>query len=188
MDIISFGKAKKAQQKADDVQGQLDQVIRDGISPKDGSVTPEKTTFMDFSSNLFNKEKAIPGTNFDNSTGEPVESSSYSLGGFFKVKPNTDYSSINVPKIGFYKDNGDYISFIEHSQNQHQVWTTPDETAWISSAIFPARIDIAQINEGSELLAYEPYYVLLSDEIRIPEQSSELEQFLTTENEEWAVE
>src|SRR5690625_3959981 len=45
MDIISYTKAKKAGDKADSVQEQVDQIERDGISPKDGSVTPKTTTF-----------------------------------------------------------------------------------------------------------------------------------------------
>lgn len=138
--------------------------------PRDRSVTPEKTTFLSLSNNLFN-ENDVENGYIDASTGVVLDSESYATSAFVKVVENTTYSltsesatGYGFNMIGYYRENQ---SFIRREYTNSEQITTPTGTAYIKVAGIKIKMDgrEVRINTGNSLLAYEPYYLKLKANI-----------------------
>ena len=131
-------------------------VIKDSVHTdeiEDGAVTPSKTDFIEISTNLLDVDKLERGFSLNTATGEPTPNSNHSISGFIKIKPNTYYTKSSEGRWAWYDENKEYIG-----TSITETITTPSEARFIRVAIHNNYIDEAQINEGQQLLPYEPYY------------------------------
>ena len=132
--------------------------------PQDMSVTPAKTNFLYTSTNLVDKSTMLSGYALETGTGNLIATETYGVSDFIKVTPSTDYVSFQILKIVRYDINKAYLG----------VHSPPDGTAWSSITGEYIRVHVRdynyntiQINKGSSLLAYEPFGVELSDNIKV---------------------
>src|SRR5699024_5037931 len=126
------------------------------------SVTPITTTFIDASSNLYNSATTKIQTQLDNSGNEITSTSGNALGDFIKVKPNTTYSvSSEIHTVAYYGETMNYRVRINLVDNK---FTTPDYVEWVRLLMYNEATHRVQMNEGEQLLPYENYYNILSDE------------------------
>ena len=123
-----------------------------GIADK--SVTPEKTSFLQVSTNLLDKYTFIDGYNFNFTTGEPRVDEEYILSDFIKVKPNTMYYFKNIYYIGRYDVDKNFINIYSPTLSGAAVNSYGAE--YIRVSTHQGLYNMAQINEGEEL-PYEPY-------------------------------
>ena len=105
--------------------------------------------------NLFNKNTVLEGK-FLGEDGETiVNSQDYRVVDYIPVKPSTPYSTSTrgTVTVCFYDSSKNFLSYIQ-SQNI----ITPENSAYMRFNITSDKdLDTFIINEGSELLAYEPY-------------------------------
>ena len=154
----------------------------DGIEavPKDGSVTgakiPEReigTKHLNFirrSSNLMNPNGAMVGYAVSGTTGEPVVNAVNTLTDFIPIKSSQMYKIAFVNRTAFYDANKVFIS----SNVFPSEITSPSNAKYARFAVTSSSLrERAQLNEGSTLLTYEPYYVYL-DGVGIESTSSEV--------------
>lgn len=146
----------------------------------DNQVTPEKTSFIKVSKNLFNKETAVLNGYYDGS-GEFVTNTNWASSDFIKVIPGQTYSSnANGTSIVFYDVNKKAITKLA-GDSWSRNFTVPNNevitylTLPINLSITP--IDKVMLVKGNQLpTTYMPYYCILSDEIELPSKATE--QFL----------
>ena len=116
-----------------------------------GKTTQQTTT----GANLFNKNTVLEGK-FLGEDGETIVSSQdYRVVDYIPVKPSTSYSTSTrgTVTVCFYDSSKKFLSYIQ-SQNI----TTLENSAYMRFNITSDKdLDTFIINEGSELLAYEPY-------------------------------
>lgn len=129
--------------------------------PKDQSVSPNKTTFIKMSSNLFNYLDVTVGLIGEDGTID-YDRTDYHHSGFISVNPNTDYTFRGITTIACYDETMNFITRLTTNQENNRLITRtmPNNCYFIRVNYqhnnFP--INITQINEGSELLEWEPYY------------------------------
>src|SRR5699024_10297684 len=129
------------------------------------SVTPITTTFIDASSNLYNSATTKIQTQLDNSGNEITSTSGNALGDYIKVKPNTTYSvSSKIHTVAYYDDNIEHRVRINPIDNK---FTTPEYVEWVRLLMYNESTHTVQMNEGENLLPYENYYNVLSEEVSV---------------------
>ena len=143
--------------------------IKDGTVTSEkiakGAVTPRETTFIETSSNLFNKDSVIKNKNISEVTGEIGEFSNRSVSDYISVNPSSTYYTANVEKVVRFDENKQVING-HFPEITGSLWTTTPETHFVRVQLLTADLDIAQMNE-SEAKPYEPYYVRLKDDIAV---------------------
>ena len=116
-----------------------------------GKTTQQTTT----GANLFNKNTVLEGR-FLGEDGETiVNSQDYRVVDYIPVKPSTPYSTSTrgTVTVYFYDSSKSFLLYIR-SQNI----TTPENSAYMRFNITSDKdLDTFIVNEGSELLPYEPY-------------------------------
>lgn len=152
-------------------------VLEDNIV--DGQVSEKKTTFIDISTNLFNVADVILGHSVDGSTGELLPNETYNASEMIEVEPDTTYSTYGFSKIVYHNTNGEVVG-MKHLSSEGDTFTTP-------TTVKDVRLQYAitnqntprQINVGSDLLTYEPYYKRISENVSIDSESFENKSFTT---------
>lgn len=138
-----------------------------GIADK--SVTPEKTSFLQVSTNLLDKSTFIDGYKVSNTTGEPIVDETYILSDFIKVKPNTMYYFKYIYSIGRYDADKNFINLYSPTPSGAAVNSYRAE--YIRVTTHQSLYNMAQINEGEEELPYEPFGVKLCSNIEIEDKN-----------------
>ena len=130
----------------------------------DGSVSMEKTNFIDVSTNLVNIEDADFKKGIDSSTGEVVDVTvSRYVTQFFDIEPNTEYSRNATHTIAFYDKD---LNFIYSNRGSEGVITSPDKAYF--ARVASDKPNEVQLNKGATLLPYEKYRKpKLSEEIEV---------------------
>lgn len=118
------------------------------------AVTINHIDFIDISSNLLDTMNLKKGFTIDGTTGLEISSSTNNVSDFIKIKANTSYISSNVARRAFYDNTKVFIS----STTGNSSFTTPSNAYYVKWVVGNTHITDAQVNEGSTLLAYEPYY------------------------------
>ncbi len=132
--------------------------------PRDNSVTPEKTTFIDKSTNLFDKNNVINGFSLSSTDGSNVGNPDYSVTDYFiDVDPVTYVFSPTPFRWAVYDDN---YKFIESAISN--TFTVPENGRYVKLAVRTDNLSTAQLNKGETLLPYEPFYVRISRNIEVP--------------------
>lgn len=135
------------------------------VQLEEGSIATEYAPYYTVSINLLNIDTVISGYSVDGSGNLVVEANSI-VSDFIEVKPNTTYTYINYYndtqslhwlKICEYDENKTYITRTLQNANKISA-TTTSTTKYIrvTKQNYTTK-DRLQINEGSEVLPYEPY-------------------------------
>jgi lysophospholipase L1-like esterase len=125
-----------------------------------GSITPGTTSFFKVSSNLFNKENVLNGYYVDFS-GNPIVSEPHSLSEYIEVSAGTNYIFKHTPFAGaFYDSSKTFIS-----ASMENPVTSPANAKYFRFGTHVDNLESQQMNEGSVLLAYEPFYNRLENDV-----------------------
>jgi hypothetical protein len=164
MDIINYAKIKKVE--TDLAQHKLDYEELEGVN--DGAVTPEKTSFFEMPTNLFNPNNLIYGQYVGRPSEENPDgvyfSNQYSMTNYsIKVTEGEVYTRKHIVRAVFYDSFGNYVGRTSDigraSENQIDTFSVPTNATSmylvVDNIYSPGSI---QINKGSELLPYEPYF------------------------------
>ncbi|WP_373738118.1 hypothetical protein [Jeotgalibaca porci] len=162
--------------------------------PQDKSVTPIKTTFIKKSTNLFNRGRLVSGYALGQSDGNPTPNTNWSYTNNYEpIDRNTSYSIRMVSEML----DGTYARVLIYNSAHQFVAQSPLSTAsngvaetvinggdnyyYIRTSVYNDEtiFDSLQINKGSNLLNYEPYYQEFDGNTTFP--------WMTTENEGWSV-
>ena len=158
-----------------------------GVSLKDNTVSPEKTTFIDKSTNLINIRNLQQGT-IDAATGGLIDATTWNrVPTFERITPNTAHT-LAVGATGggqmrafFYDENMNYLSYVQTTDTIRTVTTGANIPFHFVRYAMQRSVDVnaVQFNKGATKSPYEPYYVRLSELIELPG--------MTYENAEWRV-
>lgn len=132
----------------------------DGNEIKKESIPLEKLSFLQGSSNLYNVQTVTRDKNFSSTTGALVDSPANTVSDFIPVTPNTTYTSNLVHTMAFFTQSK---TFISRPYNPTGTFTTPSNAYFVRLVINDNDdVQNAQLNKGSVLLPYEPFYVGLA--------------------------
>lgn len=128
-------------------------------------VSVQDTDFIKTSSNLIN-QMTIEKNRVINPSGEKVENISYHVTDKIYLKTATEYTCLACFKVSYFDKEDKYIQYqgLSDSRLQAYSFTTPDDFDYaIISLYYNVNIDYKwQINEGSELLPYEPQHLIIN--------------------------
>ena len=159
----------------DFTQHKLDYEELEGVN--DGAVTPEKTSFISSSKNLFNKNTASIGNIIIETSGNLGISNNFTVSDFIKVTAGlqyvyTDNSSVRVV---FFDANKSYLSGIKSATKPI---TVPEGAEYLrfhfaTTNKNQAVIDAMQFEEGIVSTNYEPYDIYYLDKSIIANDGNE---------------
>jgi lysophospholipase L1-like esterase len=142
-----------------------------------GSVTPDKTSFIKPGKNLFDKTAVTTGYFVHGSNGNLYANANYFTSDYIPVTPNTQYYN-TTPYYAFYDSNKTYISGLNNATAG--AITSPTNAAFIriSSNV---GIDTLQFELGSAPTTYEAYGRYL-DVSNVKDKSISSSKFVTNWN------
>lgn len=130
----------------------------DVSSIENNVVTPQKTTFVKVSNNLFNRNTLIDGgISLD---GTVLPDNGYAHSDYISVNPSTSYSKYGFRFVAFYTSEKTFMSRLTFSDYEMGTFTTPSNASYIMTMWEYASSSYEhkrQINLGSTLTNYEPY-------------------------------
>jgi len=136
--------------------------------PQDLSVTPEKTSFIKTSTNLFNKYKLTTGYSVNPDDGTLIANVSTSASELYPVIGGESIA-INVGggRFAFYLSLTEFQTGSSNAMTAAgaTIMTVPINAKYVRIAIPIGNVDIAQFNKGNTLLPYESYYKRVDDTI-----------------------
>ena len=144
------------------VQDYIDTLVSngqiDGVRIGDRSVTPKNTTFIKVSSNLYNYKSDIKGYNILD-TGEIIERTGYSISDFYLAKEGNAYYFKGFVFVALYDAQLNFIAKQSLGYDGRSR-TAPDNVKFMRVTYQHNVVNNkeSQINEGSELLPFEPFY------------------------------
>lgn len=129
-----------------------------GAIPEDYSIPLEKLSFVNKSSNLFNKNVATPNKYVVQTDGTLANNSSYTVSDYIKIKPNTIYrKSSNLLYYAFYTSDKKYITTTTTSTT---TLLTPNNAQYLRVTLNKSEVDSFMVVEGNTLPeSYIPYSV-----------------------------
>jgi lysophospholipase L1-like esterase len=132
-----------------------------GIADK--SVTADKISFIQQSSNLFDKSK-ITASSYLDLSGNVLSDSGFAISDYIPVKASTSYNfKYNAVPGAYYRSDKTFIS----SFNSVKSITTPADAVYIRLTLYNSWVQTQQVCEGTTLPAYEPYYKRISPDIKL---------------------
>ena len=138
-----------------------------GSSITGSEITPENTTFVKKSANLFNKNDIIEGFYIVAYNGSRAPSANNFIAENISVEPNTSYTYSGTSTAGIrvaYRDAlGDFISG-ESLHGEEGTLTTPALTNYIDFSAEISNKDSIQFEKGGKASPYEPYGIYFLDE------------------------
>ena len=129
------------------------------------SVSPEKTTFLKYGKNLFNKETITPDTVLSTSGTAPL--AGYALSDYMAVDPNTDYAFSKPRHVRFFDASKNEIgTLINSTTNEFLTVRSPSNAKYARISVLNANIPIMQVEKGTVSTSFEGYG-LFSDDLKI---------------------
>lgn len=125
-----------------------------------GSVTPQKTSFLIISRNMFNPATVIIDKKIRYGTGEVVTDKNSLLvaGDYMPVLPNTQYVQKEGHEMAFYTAERAYISGLNYLNLNPRVVTTPENCYFVRTSAFKSNYEtVFQFELGSTATAYQSY-------------------------------
>ncbi|MCT2342642.1 SGNH/GDSL hydrolase family protein [Niallia taxi] len=107
--------------------------------------------------NLFDKSKVTSGYYVQNSSGNLVANSSYSVSEYIRIFPGTEYTINYFDQVAFYDINKTYISGVDGYQLESKTFITPSNAAYIVASVLNTRINTYQLEKGTSTTAYEAF-------------------------------
>lgn len=151
----------------------------------DGSVTPNKTSFLVPGNNLFNKDSSniILGKYLDRSSGVELDNAQYYISDYIQVAPSTNYI-FNIPNIFsliYYNSNKEIIQdFINDAVTGP--FTTPSNCKYVRFSDMQSSMNALQLQKGSVSTEYEPFKYYLSSDIGLNINSNDIPDNTITYN------
>src|SRR5699024_1051699 len=136
----------------------------------DGAITPSKTNFIKVSKNLIDGDAITYKKTIDSSTGEVVDAIYSDLTDFILVKSGTQYTGI-VNRVSEYNENKVFIRSYGNLTDESFTFKTTPDTKYLRLSFHEDVRGQQQLYEGTELLPYEPYGMMLNEEIKVPNAS-----------------
>ena len=126
--------------------------------PRDKSVTPEKTTFLETSTNLFNINTITEGHLVD-ASGQLVPNEQYNVSDYISVEPDKHNYIYGFISVSLFDADKQFIERRTVSEDG-EVLSVPENCYFIRLNYQPHRdYPERRVNEGNQLLPYEPYYI-----------------------------
>ena len=186
------GLISKGDVKLDDLSPEILEAINnsDGTPinvlsiPRDGSVTPEKTTFLMVGKNLFNKDDVVANKSINTSTGLEMDSEYYDLYQL-SVNPNENYTQNLSFVVAEYDEDGVFnretlLPFVQ-GYNAPRTMTTSSTASYVKIAVQKDQLSNFQFEKGTEFTRYEEYGLKLKN------VTTDFSEILTQQNEEWVI-
>lgn len=153
-------------------------LIIEGV-PRDYTVTPRKTTFINKSTNLFNKFTVFKGFAISPEDGLLVENPVYVTSKHEKINHLSSYSikTVDAGRIAFYDSDYNFISsrMILSDIGELLIETVPSNARTFRLHTNRRHLGVTQVNEGDTLLPYEEYYETLDSNIELPLDRNDVE-------------
>ncbi|MDK7476417.1 M14 family metallopeptidase, partial [Bacillus paranthracis] len=125
----------------------------------------EIASFVETSSNMFNKFNVSLNTGIDTTTGQPVNNATVNLSEFIKMIPGSSYTVYNYAgRIAFYDENKIFISSTA-LETGSVVFTPPPRSYYLRMVVQKAYMEVTQLNKGIGLLPFETYYKRLNKDL-----------------------
>lgn len=104
-----------------------------------------------YSTNIIDTTKINPNKYIEWNTGRLITSTTHSVGGFYEIKPNTEYktSSNYSQQFCFYDDDFKYISGMAQVNTPSFTFTTPTNAKYIKFTIHNSQINTLVVSETS---------------------------------------
>jgi len=122
------------------------------------AITPEKTSFFKVSSNLINQETVTLGKAVSSTDGSLIDNATYCVTDFIPVTPNTSYIINTSDRRGYYTKNKIFITSVSVAVG---TFIIPMDAYYIRQTINTTSLALAQLNLGTTLLNFEPYYAYI---------------------------
>ena len=133
--------------------------VYQAVSVADGSILPEKTNFIRFGKNLFNKLTVTEGKYVNYTTGNLSANAAYHVSDFIPIQPNTVYTRSFGHQLAFYTSGKTYISGVYSDATV----TSPENAAYARMGLEVALLDTFQFEEGAAKTAYEEHHYLVGN-------------------------
>ena len=129
----------------------------------DEIISKEKTDFVKTSGNIINHMTITEGYVIS-ITGEKAENVEYSITDKLLLKPSTEYACQHILRVSFFNENDEHIKSISFDPAKENVFTTPSEFDYAVASVPQAEVYKRQwqLNEGAELLPYEPQHLIIN--------------------------
>ena len=136
---------------------------------KKDSISADKTDFINKSTNLYDVNKATENMIYSLGAKEPSASGNYHISDWINVEESTQYTSYRFFRLTFFDRDYQYIDSMNmDALEDNQSFTTPSKTSYLRASINNVHKDSnVQLNKGSSLLKYEPFYYKLDENIRV---------------------
>src|SRR5699024_7041514 len=160
------GLIPKGNVKPDDLSPELLELINNGDGtpfeilsiPRDKSVTPSKTTFIEESTNLLNLENMTENKTFNGDGTSLSDSNTLSITDHIYIEKSSRLTFLGAYGYVQYDDNGDVVSRHYLSSESTPVTRLMNiQTHSIRVEVYNHKISEARINVGDVLLPYETY-------------------------------
>ena len=121
----------------------------------DGSITPNKTNFIEYSNQLFNKNDVVVGY-YNYSTGAMSTNNSYRCN---KVIVNGQ-KSLTINKlchIAYFNSNNEYVGGTVNTSDNNKTFTTTADTYYIQVGVAVESVNSVMLNYGNSILPLEEF-------------------------------
>lgn len=131
------------------------------------AVTPQKTSFFELGTNVFNKDTVTADSYVRVADGVIVSSGGFAASDFIEVSQSSDYRIKSVRHYVFYDANKVFVSGANGTPSGQTV-TSPANAKYMrfSFLISECALGVQQVNAGNVLLAYAPYQFSLPIELQ----------------------
>ena len=135
--------------------GWQDGGIYQAIEVSDGSITPKKTNFIEYSNQLFNKNDVVVGY-YNYSTGAMSTNNSYRCN---KVIVNGQ-KTLTINKlchIAYFNSNNEYVGGAVNTSDNNKTFTTTADTYYIQVGVAIESVNSVMLNYGNSILPFEEF-------------------------------
>lgn len=135
--------------------GWQDGGIYQAIEVSDGSITPKKTNFIEYSNQLFNKNDVVVGY-YNYSTGAMSTNNSYRCN---KVIVNGQ-KTLTINKlchIAYFNSNNEYVGGTVNTSDNNKTFTTTADTYYIQVGVAVESVNSVMLNYGNSILPLEEF-------------------------------
>ena len=139
--------------------------------PRDYSVSPNKTTFIRQSKNLFNKSTANIDYYLAPADGSLRESTTYATSDYINVNAGDKLTLNKKQSIAFYKEDLSFLSFtpsdVYGTPGDPYTFTIPENATFLRFTMLKRDFDTVQLELGQNVTGYEEFNIELDDEISV---------------------
>lgn len=147
---------------------QIGEARDEALGQVSGAVVAALGEYFMGSTNLFHKEDVTLDAVIPAGASEPVPNATYAVSDPIAIVPGEPYSYAGVSRSTFLDQSGGLVGYVTSDASATGSWTAPDGATHVRLSLLKIRLEIAQLNAGSELLPYEPWHPGSVRENRLP--------------------